>query len=187
MVKDVATVLLGPAGIWFGWWLNQRSTQILANRVEERASKADERERSLEAARLARRVASGMRDLLHGMYLKGTGNALAQLTDMMDEFNRDRDAFRDAVLALRVLGPSWAVAGTERVDLLASRLTELAFLMQNGLKAEHVDSANKEIPQLDERTSEFIAEVAERYNAAPSALSVPPDYEAEGRWRPLGA
>lgn len=57
---------------------------------------------------------------------------------MMDEFNRTRDAFRNSVLALRVLGPSWAVEGAERLDVEINKLAELAFTMQKGITAEHI-------------------------------------------------
>lgn len=93
----------------------------------------------LAAVRLARQVASGARDLLHAMYLKGVHrSAPAGLTEMMDEYNSTRDQFKDSLLALRVLGPSWAVEAAQRVDLLASRLTELAFVMQKNLTSEQV-------------------------------------------------
>lgn len=186
-MNDIAAILLGPAGIWFGWWLNQRTTRTMTDRAEERAADREERERVLHAVRLARQVASSTRDLLHGMYLQGTGKSVPQLQAHIDEHNTKRDGFRDAVLALRVLGPSWAVEGAERVDLLASRLSELVFVMQSGLKSEHVSSANTETPLLDGHVREFIASVAERYNIASAELPSFPNYESEGRWQPLGA
>lgn len=141
----------------------------------------------LAAVRLARQVASGARDLLHAMYLKGVHrSAPAGLTEMMDEYNSTRDQFEDSLLALRVLGPSWAVEAAQRVDLLASRLTELAFVMQKNLTSEQVKATNTEIPQLDALVIDFVEEVSRRYKCASSALPPPPDYEAEGRWRLLG-
>lgn len=187
-MNDIVPWLLGPAGIVLGWWLNQRSTRALADRIEERAADADARKRALDAVRLARQVSSSTRDLLHGMYLKHTsGINREQQTAMMDEHNARRDQFRDAVLALRVLGPSWAVEKAERVDLLANRLNELAFRMQEGLTNEQMQTVNTEIPQLDERVNAFVAEVGERYNESASELPPPPDYEAAGRWKPLGS
>lgn len=188
MVKDIVPWLLGPAGIVLGWWLNQRSTRALADEMDERATEADARKRVLDAVRLARQVSSGTRDLLHGMYLKHTtGVDREQHSAMMNEHNARRDQFRDAVLALRVLGPSWAVEKAERVDLLVNRLNELAFRMQQGLTNEQMQSVNTEIPQLDELVNAFVAEVGKHYNEAVTELPPPPDYEAEGRWQPLGS
>lgn len=180
--QQVVTLLLGPAGIGFGWWLNQRSTRNLADRAAELAEETEERERVLQTARLARQVASLVRSLLHAMYLKGTYGKPAGLQEMMDEFNRTRDEFRSSVLALRVLGPTWAVAGAERVDVETSKLSELAFLMQQELKGEYVTGANNALPELDRLVGAFVSDLSRQFNATASELPDPPDFDKEGRW-----
>lgn len=185
MWRDLLLALLGPAGIWFGWILNQRTAVRLAERADTQAALTAERERVLHAVRLARQVSSGSRDVLHGIYLKATGKApsSSQMEAMLAEYNVRRDALRDAVLTLRVQGPSWAVGPAEDIDLHVSRLNELAFVMQRGVQTAHMETINAEVPRLDALVNNFTAEVGQRYNDDARSLPPPPDYETDGRWR----
>jgi hypothetical protein len=186
MVKDVVPWLLGPAGIWFGWWLNQRTLLGNAERQAQQADHAAERKRVLDAVSLTRDTASLVRSLLHGVHMKQQyQKAPPGLTEMMDEFNRTRDAFRNSVLALRILGPSWAVEGAELLDVEINKFAELAFTMQTGIKATHMTSVNEGLPELDRMLREYIATVSAHYNDASSELPPQPDMETEGRWKPI--
>jgi hypothetical protein len=186
MWKDVAPWLLGPAGILLGWWLNQRTLQGSAEREAKRADEAAERQRVVDALRLGRDTASLVRSLLHGIYLKAQyGSPPKGLDEMMNEFNKVRDEFRNSVLALRILGPSWAVQGAEQLDVEMNKLAELAFIMQKGVKAEHMTSVNSGLPELDRMLRGYIADVSKRYNVVPSALPPQRAMDTEGRWKPI--
>ena len=97
----------------------------------------------------------------------------------MDEFNRDTDDFRGAVSGLRVFGPSWAVEGAEHIDVATSKLAELAFIMQGGVSAEHMESVNADLPELDRLVNEYVNTVSHRYDGAPS-----PSFSRTSTWRP---
>jgi len=175
--------LIGPAGIVLGWWLNQLTMRGNAEREAAQAAEAAERQRVLDTVRLGRTTASLVRSLLHAMYLKSQyGRPPKGVAEMMDEFNRVRDEFRSAVLSVRVLGPSWAVEDGERLDVEIARLAELAFLMQDGVKQEHMVSTNADLPALDRMLNAYIATVSERYNSTSSDLPAPPDMDIEARW-----
>ena len=184
MVKEVVPWLLGPAGIVLGWWLNQRTLRGNAERQARQANEATERQRVLDAVGLARDTAGLIRSLLHGIHLKKQyGNPPNGLAEMMDEFNRTNDRSRGSVLALRVLGPSWAVEGAERLDVEITKLSELGFVMQKGIKAEHMTSVNDGLPELDRMLREYISEVSTHYNTEAHELPPQPDMESEGRWK----
>ena len=186
MLKEIVPWLVGPVGIVIGWWLNQHTLRGNAEREAQRADDADARQRVLDTVRLARDTAALIRSLLHGIYLKSQyGNAPKGLDAMMDEFNRSKDEFRGSVLALRVLGPSWAVEGAERLDVEITKLAELGFIMQTGVKAEHMTSVNARLPQLELMVNEYVTTVSGKYNAVPSELPPHPDMETEGRWKPI--
>ncbi|WP_345529717.1 hypothetical protein [Nocardioides endophyticus] len=185
-MNDIVPWLLGPAGIVLGWWLNQRTLRGNAERQVQQAHEASERQRVLDAVALARDTASLIRSLLHGIHIKAQyRQAPHGFTEMMDEFNRTRDAYRNAVLALRILGPSWSVEGAERLDVEINKFAELAFTMQKGIKSEHMTAVNSGLPELDRMLREYIATVSEHYNAAPAELPPQPDMETEGRWKPI--
>ena len=186
MLKEIGPWLVGPAGIVIGWWLNQHTLRGNAEREAQRADDTEAQQRVLDTVRLGRDTAALIRSLLHGIYLKSQhGTAPKGLGEMMDEFNRSKDAFRGSVLSLRVLGPSWAVEGAETLDVEITRLTELAFIMQKAVKVEHMTSVNARLPQLDYMVNEYVTTVSGTYNAAPSELPPHPDMETEGRWKPL--
>ena len=188
MVKEIVPWLLGPAGIVLGWWLNQHTLKGNTERQAREADAAAERRRVLDTVGLARDTASLVRSLLHGIHMKAQyRQAPPGLVAMMDEFTRTRDAFRNSVLALRVLGPSWAVEGAERLDVEINKLAELAFTMQKGITAEHMTSVNAGLPDLDRMLREYIASVSDHYNAASCELPPQPGMETEGRWQPIEA
>ena len=122
---------------------------------------------------------------MHAMYLKGTGPKPVGFHDAIDELNRAVDEFRDSALALRVLGPSWAVAGAERINVEVTRLMESSQLMQN-LTSAHVDAANRALPEFDRLVSDYVSEVGKHYNSDTLSLPAPPDMENEGRWQAPG-
>lgn len=187
MLKEILPWLLGPAGIVIGWWLNQHTLRGNAEREAQRADDADARQRVLYTVRLGRDTAGLIRSLLHGIYLRSQhGKAPKGLDAMMDEFNRSNNEFRGSGLSLRVLGPSWAVEGAERLDVEITSLAELAFIMQTGVKAEHMTSVNARLPQLERMVNEYVTTVGSKYNALSSELPPHPDMEKEGRWKPLG-
>lgn len=185
MWTDVVPWLLGPAGIVLGWWLNQRTLRGNAERQAQQADEAAERHRVLETVGLARDAAGLIRSLLHGVHLKAQyRQAPPGFAEMLEEFNRTKDKFRGSVLSLRVLGPSWAVEGAERLDVEINKLSELAFIMQKGIKTEHMTSVNNGLPTLDRQLREYVDAVSAHYNSESSALPKPPDMETEGRWNP---
>jgi hypothetical protein len=184
-VEQVVTILIGPAGIWFGWFLNQRSMRSGADRAARMAEQAEERERVIQTVRLARSASGQLRSVMHAMYLKGTGTKPVGFHEAIDELNRAVDEFRDSALAMRVLGPSWAVAGAERINVEMTKLMELSHLMQN-LTSAHVDSANRALPEFDQLLSDYVLEVSKHYISDTRALPTPPDLEKEGRWQAIG-
>lgn len=185
--QQIIAVLLGPAGIVLGWWLNQHTLRGSAERQAKQAAEAESRQRVLDTVLLGRDAAGLVRSLLHDMYLKSRhGKPPKGHEELVNEFNRVRDEFRGAVLGLRVLGPSWAVEGAERLDVVVSKLAELAFLMQKGVTAEHMRSVNSDLPALDEQLREYVSTVSDRYNSAPSQLPPHVDMEAEARWTAAG-
>ncbi|MGC0141819.1 hypothetical protein [Pseudactinotalea sp. Z1732] len=186
MVQDVIPWLLGPAGIVLGWWLNQRTLRGDAERQAREAEETAERQRVLQAVGLARDTAGLIRSLLHGIYVKAQYRRAPEgLSEMMDEFNRTKDRFRGAVLALRVLGPSWAVEKAERLDVEINKLSELGFVMQKGIKSEHMTTVNEQLPELDRMLRDYVSTVSTHYNDTASDLPPPPDMEKEGRWQSI--
>jgi hypothetical protein len=185
-MNDIVPWLLGPAGIVLGWWLNQRTLRGNAERQARQADEAAERKRVLDAVGLARDTASLIRSLLHGIHIKAQyRQAPHGFTEMMDEFNRTRDAYRNAVLTLRILGPSWSVEGAERLDVDINKFAELSFTMQKGIKSEHMAAVNSGLPELDRMLREYITTVSDHYNVTPSELPPQPDMETEGRWKSI--
>lgn len=176
--------LLGPAGVVLGWWLNQRTLRENAEQQARAAEETAERQRVLDAVGLARDAAGLIRSLLHGITIKEQyRKAPHGFGEMMDEFNRTRGAFRSTALRLRVLGPSWSVEGAERIDVEINKLAELGFIMQKGIKAEHMTSVNAALPELDQMLRDYVASVSAHYNSDSSELRPPPDLETEGRWK----
>lgn len=184
-LEQVIALLIGPAGIWFGWFLNQRSTRSGADRAARIAEQTEERQRVLQTVRLARSAGGQLRSVLHAMYLKANGNKPVGFHEAIEELNTVVDAYRDAALAMRVLGPSWAVAGAERINVEITKLMELSHLMQN-LTSEHVESANRDLPEFDRLVAEYVFDVSNHYNADPHALPPLPDMEKEARWQASG-
>lgn len=186
MVIDIVPWLIGPAGIVLGWWLNQRTLRGNAERQAQQAEEAAERHRVLKTVGLARDTQGLIRSLLHSVYLKQEwGKPPQGFIETVDEFNETKDDFRGSILALRVLGPSWAVEGAERLDIEITKFAELAFLMQQGVKEEHMTSVNAGLPELEHMLREYVETISDHYNAAPSQLPPQPDMEAEGRWKPI--
>lgn len=185
-LEQVVTLLIGPVGIWFGWLLNQRSMRSGADRAARMAEQAEERERVLDTVRLARSAGGHLRSVLHGMYLKGTGNKPVGFYEAIEELNRVVEEYRDAALALRLLGPSWAVGGADRINVEITRLMELSHLMQQNLTSDLVDSATRALPEYDRLVNEYVAGVSGQYNADPHSLPTPPDMDREGRWQASG-
>lgn len=186
-IQQVLTVLLGPAGIVLGWWLHQHTLRGNAERQAKQTAEAEERQRVLDTVRLGRDTAALVRSLLHAMYLKSrNGEPPKGLDEIMNEFNCVRDDFRGTVLALRVLGPSWAVEDAERLNVETTKLAELAFIMQEGVKAEHMTSVNADLPELDRLLNEYVSTVSNRYNRAAFQLPPHPDMDADARWKASG-
>ena len=184
-LEQVVPILLGPAGIWFGWFLNQRSMRSGADRAARMAEQAEERERVLQTVRLARSASGHLRSMLHAMYLKGTVSKPVGFQQAIEELNTAVDEFRDSALAMRVLGPSWAVAGAERINVQMTKLLELCHLMQN-LTTAHINSANRDLPELDQVIVDYVSSVSKHYNSDAHSLPAPPDMEKEGRWQAIG-
>lgn len=186
MLTDLAPWLIGPAGIVLGWWLNQRTLRGTAERDAQRRDEAEARQRVLETVALARNTSGLIRSLLHGIYLKANaGTSPSGLAEMMDEFNHSKDAFRGAVLRLRVLGPSWAVEGAEAIDVEITKLAELGLLMQGSLRPEHMKSVNADLPKLAQMVNQYVTTVSNKFNAKPSELPPHPDLDKAGRWKPV--
>lgn len=184
-MNEIVPWLLGPAGIVLGWWLNQRTLRGNAERQTREAESTAEKQRVLDAVSLGRDTAGMIRSLLHGIYIKQQYRQAPEgFAEAMSEFNRTRDRFRNAVLALRVQGPSWAVEGIDRLDVKISKMAELGMAMQKGITAEHMTSVNAELPELERLLREYIASVSEHYNPDSSTLPPQPDFETEGRWKP---
>ena len=181
-IGDLVTALLAPVGIWFGWFLNERSTRNGVERAARLADEAEERARVIQAVRQARAAGGQLRSVMHAMYLKGMGSKPVGFQEAIEELNSNVDAFRDATLALRVQGPSWAVAGAERINVQLTRLMELSQLMQN-LTSAHVDAVNRVLPEFDQIIYEYVSAVSQHYNSEAQGLPVPPDMEKEGRWQ----
>ncbi|WP_191564901.1 hypothetical protein [Janibacter melonis] len=187
MLSDLFTAVIGPAGIVLGWWLNQRTTQDAEARQADRADSAAERERVLRTAALAREAAGQMRTVLHGFYRQQVDQQkLVGFDDYVLRSGTTKEEFRDSVLALRVLGPSWAVGGAERIDVSLNKLVELGHLMQTATRPEHLDSAGAELPRLDEMVRDYIHTASSYYNGRVDDLPPQPDLEKVGRWEPPG-
>ena len=187
MLKDVLTLALAPAGILLGWWLNQRSTRNTVTRAEQRADEAEERRRVLEALRLGRDAAGLIRSLLHAIHIKNQHNGRSPVgfSDAVAEFNKAKDAYRNAVLALRVLGPTWAVEHGETLDVEINKLSELALLMQKGQKKQYTESANADLPELDRLLASYVTTVSDHYNNLSHGLPEHRLMDDVGRWKPL--
>ncbi|ALX05012.1 hypothetical protein [Aeromicrobium erythreum] len=184
-MEQIAPWLFGPLGIVLGWWLNQRTLRGSADRQAKEAEEAAARQRVVDTVTLGRDTAGMIRSLLHGIHLKQQYRQAPQgFSEAISEFNRTRDRFRNAVLALRIQGPSWSVEGADRLDVKISLLAELAMIMQKDITAEHMESVNSELPELERLLRDYVATVSQHYNADSSTLPVQPDFEKEGRWQP---
>lgn len=177
----VIALATGPAGIWFGWWLSDASAKRQATRESEAADADASRTRTIEAARLAQHLASGVRTLGHGFYLQKTGSNPAGMKEALGDFNATRSAYRQAVLELRVLGPSWAVEQAEEIEVTGQQMTDLLTKMQQRFISEHVRRLEEELPRMDAAVDEFIALLGQHFNPDPSALPPRRDLEIEGR------
>lgn len=179
MWTDVVPWLLAPAGIVLGWWLNQLGVRAHAEWQAKQAAETAERQRVLDTARSARRMASLLHTLL---YIRGSNLSVKGSDTITTDFNSARDEFRSEVLALRVLGPSWAVDGAERLDVETAKLVQLTDPMDRGVKREHITTINQSVPALERMVDEYVATISKHYNVAASDLPAPPDKEVEGRW-----
>ncbi len=164
----VAATILGPAGIWFGWWLSERSARHRLDRAERAQAAGANAERAVEVVHWARRLASMSRSLSHGMYLRGTTGVRAdQLTRMVTDFNQSRDHFRDAVLRARLLGPQWLLPAAAEVEEKGQALTSLIFDLQKKVTPGKTDEASKSIPEMDEAVEALATVVSQHLSMAP--------------------
>jgi hypothetical protein len=156
-------VVLGPAGIWFGWWLSDRSATKRAEREAEAASRAAELDRVLRLIRLARRLESEARSLAHGMYLKSTrGVDQTQMKEMIGQFNDVRGQYREATLEVKVLGPKWLVGPADSIHAQGQDLTALIFRMQVKVTNDYVKDADTRITAMDAAVDELVSEAERR-------------------------
>lgn len=166
-------LLTGPVGIWFGWWLAERSAHRRALESLETSDRAAEIDRVSATVILARQLAGTARSLAHGMYLKHRSQAAPeQLSETITEFNRVRDEYRNMVLKLRLLGPSWAVGPAQDVSTWSQRMLELIMRLQLGLRSNDIAQANSELPLMDAAVTTLTDAVSEHYN--PNAAGLAP-------------
>lgn len=178
-VVTIVALLTGPTGIWFGWWLAERSTEKRETHVEKAAREQAERTRALDLTRLARKLASEARSLAHAVYLKSAQRKVVHNLDgLFEDFNRVRGDYREAVLTTRVLGPSWIVEQAEAIEFKGQQMTQLILNMQQQFSRADVTRANAEIPEFDGLVDALVATLSDRYNDSASELPDRPDLEA---------
>lgn len=154
----------GPVGVYLGWRLSEKSARQRARDQELKEARRDDVERAVQLARSARRLSSMSRTLAHGYFLRSTQRVTeSQLTQNISTFNRTRDEFRDRLLEVRLLGPSWVVVPAQRVDDFGQGMTELVMDMQREVTSSNVKQANSRIPEMDAALDELVAAISGQY------------------------
>lgn len=132
----------------------------------------------LTALALARSLAADVRSLAHGAYLKHAVAKPIGFQEMISEFNTTRGGYSEAVLSLRVHGPSWAIAPGESIEILGQKWTKLLTEMINGVTNDQIRLVEFELPRLDAEVDAFIAVASGQLNADAAALPERPSREA---------
>lgn len=150
-VVKAAAVLLGPAGIWFGWWLSERSEGKRHARAERAEADREVRARVATTAREARRFAGEALGFAHSVYLARTRRA--ELTDAdRESVGRANEAWRvlQATLAeAAVFGPAWLdEASAEFVEAGRAYMATIARLQTNFTAAD-VTLVQDQLKELD--------------------------------------
>lgn len=148
---SLVAVVIGPAGIWFGWWLSERSERNRHDRASADAERQAELDRVGLILREARAFAGEARGFAYAVYARGAYRAgsMTQGERSADDANRAWRALETTLTECELLGPDWmAPAAQPFVDKGRECMGTLARLQQR-FTAEDVTLIQEQLEQLD--------------------------------------
>ena len=102
----LSAVVLGPAGIWFGWWLAERADDKRYLRSTREAEDQATTERVSRLLREGRRATGEFRALAHATHLGKAVTSGDQFRATMGEFNSAWRSVEIELAEVELLGPS---------------------------------------------------------------------------------
>lgn len=146
----LVAVVIGPAGIWFGWWLSERSESKRHERATADAERQAELDRVGLIVREARAFAGEARGFAYAVYARGAYRVgSTQREKGADDANRAWRALEVTLTECELLGPAWiAPAAQPFLDTGRECMGTLARLQQR-FTAEDVTLVQEQLEALD--------------------------------------
>jgi hypothetical protein len=164
-------LVLGPTGIWFGWFLSERSATNRARRDAEEADRLQRQQRVLAIIRLAHRVEADGRDLGHAAYSRQSGRPYKgeQHDEIRRSFNEARAELADQVAEAHLLGPAWVVAPALELKADGQELVEIVSRMESRLTNADVDQIQERVTQMQGRLEDLVTEATKQLTSGSAA------------------
>lgn len=150
-VVTLVALAIGPTGVWFGWWLSERTEALRHKRIADDGARSATQQRVVNVVRLARQCGGDLRGLAHGTFARATGQPISgdQMRGDTDKFNLAWRQLETEIAESEILGPDWVAPGCVTIMDIGRELMEIMGRMQQRLVAADSDLVQVKLAEFD--------------------------------------